>query len=208
MELPHGLLNSPLPPAPSASPQEGGGATPHIVRFLIIIEYVGENRWVLHPLEVCARRMTKIFKRGMITEGYCWKSLPDHQKDIYWERWKVWRVDARAPRLGMRPDFVTNEAWNRYRGYWASADFKAELVRRREEHTQATPNRSIDEKQLYYDAVGECSKERVYGLVSLAKRKRRYEDPDASTSREPMVRRSKLDAVVQRLAQFKAFVQS
>ncbi|KAK9093314.1 hypothetical protein Syun_028225 [Stephania yunnanensis] len=31
----------------------------------------------------------------------------------------------------------------------------AELVRRHEEHTQATPDRPIDEKQLYYDAAGE-----------------------------------------------------
>ncbi|KAK9139763.1 hypothetical protein Scep_009444 [Stephania cephalantha] len=89
-----------------------------------------------------------------------------------------------------------------------SARFHAELVRRREEHTQARPDWLIDEKQLYYDATGECSKGRVYGLGSLAKRKRIYEDPDASTSREPMVRRSELDAVVQRLAQFEAFVQS
>ncbi|KAK9100722.1 hypothetical protein Scep_024152 [Stephania cephalantha] len=84
----------------------------------------------------------------------------------------------------------------------------AELVRRREEHTQATPDRPIDEKHLYYDAALECSKGRVYGLGSLAKRKRRYEDLGASTSREPMVRRLELDAVVQRLAQFEAFVQS
>ncbi|KAK9140038.1 hypothetical protein Scep_009719 [Stephania cephalantha] len=53
------------------------------------------------------------------------------------------------------------------------------LVRRREEHTQATPDQPIDEKQLYYDATRECSKGRVYGLGSLAKRKRRYEDPGA-----------------------------
>ncbi|KAK9100410.1 hypothetical protein Scep_023840 [Stephania cephalantha] len=32
--------------------------------------------------------------------------------------------------------------------------------------------------------------------------------PGASTSREPMVRRSEFDAVVQRLAQFEAFLQS
>ncbi|KAK9104728.1 hypothetical protein Scep_021572 [Stephania cephalantha] len=89
-----------------------------------------------------------------------------------------------------------------------SARFYAELVRRREEHTQATSDQPIDEKQLYYDAIGECSKGRVYGLGSLAKRKRRYEDPGTSTFREPMVRRSELDAVVQRLAQFEAFVQS
>ncbi|KAK9112158.1 hypothetical protein Scep_019677 [Stephania cephalantha] len=94
--------------------------------------------------------MTKIFKWGMITEGYCWKSLPDRQKDIYWERWKPYfrwdlsideaiervvydskacvRYDAlmhELRALGVRPDFVTNEAWNRYREYWTFADFKA-----------------------------------------------------------------------------------
>ncbi|KAK9083168.1 hypothetical protein Scep_029639 [Stephania cephalantha] len=33
-----------------------------------------------------------------------------------------------------------------------STRFHAKLMRRREEHTQATPDRPIDEKQLYYDA--------------------------------------------------------
>ncbi|KAK9126269.1 hypothetical protein Scep_015115 [Stephania cephalantha] len=47
-----------------------------------------------------------------------------------------------------------------------------------------------------------------YGLGSLAKRKRGYEDPGANTSRELMVRRSECYAVVQRLVQFKAFIQS
>ncbi|KAK9093129.1 hypothetical protein Syun_028040 [Stephania yunnanensis] len=56
--------------------------------------------------------------------------------------------------------------------------------------------------------MGECSKGRVYGLGSLVKRNRRYEDPGASMSQEPMVRHSELDAVAQRLAQFEVFVQS
>ncbi|KAK9100656.1 hypothetical protein Scep_024086 [Stephania cephalantha] len=89
-----------------------------------------------------------------------------------------------------------------------SARFHADLMRRREEHTQATPDRPIDEKQIYYDVAGVCSKGRVYGLGSLANKKRRYEDHGASTSQEPMVRHIELDAVVQRLAQFEAFVQS
>ncbi|KAK9148168.1 hypothetical protein Scep_006925 [Stephania cephalantha] len=131
--------------------------------------------------------------------------------------------------LGVRPNFVTNEAWNKYLEYWATVDFKArsekasqnrknkkgnpgtgpskhtdgtrsfltyedilaldrdeddevtpndlvlhvhtkdhdvvtfidnrsarfhaELLRRREQHTQATLDQSIDEKQLYYDAA-------------------------------------------------------
>ncbi|KAK9160738.1 hypothetical protein Syun_007079 [Stephania yunnanensis] len=53
-----------------------------------------------------------------------------------------------------------------------SKRFRVKLVRRREEHTRARPDRSIDEK--YYDAARECSKGHVYG--SLSKRKRRYED--------------------------------
>ncbi|KAK9118841.1 hypothetical protein Scep_016934 [Stephania cephalantha] len=83
-----------------------------------------------------------------------------------------------------------------------------ELVRRCDEHTQATPDQLIDEEQLYCDVVGECPKGRVYGLRLHAKRKRTYEDPDVSTSRESMVRCSKFDVVLQRLAQFKDFVQS
>ncbi|KAK9158450.1 hypothetical protein Scep_005024 [Stephania cephalantha] len=151
--------------------------------------------------------------------------------------------------LGVMLNFVTDEAWNKYRDYWASADFRAssekashnrksekcgpgtgpskhtggtpffrtyedilaldkdeddevtpnyvflhvytkdhngvtfidsrsaqfhaKLVRRRDEHTQATPNQPIDEEQLYYDAAGVCPKGRVYGLKSLARKKRR-----------------------------------
>ncbi|KAK9121616.1 hypothetical protein Syun_019233 [Stephania yunnanensis] len=55
-------------------------------------------------------------------------------------------------------------------------EIQAEIMRRHEEHTQATPDQPIDEKQLYYDAAEECSKGRVYGLGSLAKMTRRYED--------------------------------
>ncbi|KAK9083888.1 hypothetical protein Scep_030359 [Stephania cephalantha] len=80
----------------------------------------------------------------------------------------------------------------------------AEIVRRREQHTQATPDHLIDEDQLYYDAAGEYPKGCVYGLRSLAKRKKRYDDPGANTSRELMVRHLELDAAVQRHAQFEA----
>ncbi|KAK9091995.1 hypothetical protein Syun_026906 [Stephania yunnanensis] len=89
-----------------------------------------------------------------------------------------------------------------------STQFHAKLVRRREEHTQATLDQLIDEEQLYYDAAGVCPKGSVYGLRSLARKKRRYADLGASTSQESMVRRSEFDAVVQRLPQFEAFVQS
>ncbi|KAK9094311.1 hypothetical protein Scep_025780 [Stephania cephalantha] len=170
--------------------------------------------------------------------------------------------------LGVRLDFVTDEAWNRYRDYWASADLRARsekashnektenggpgigpskhtggtqsfrtyediLALDKDEDDEVTPNdvflhvhtkdhdgvtfidseismsfHPIDEEQLYYDAAGVCPKGRVYRLGSLARKTRRYADPGASTSQEPMVRRSEFDAVVQRLAQFEDFVQS
>ncbi|KAK9168749.1 hypothetical protein Syun_000889 [Stephania yunnanensis] len=164
--------------------------------------------------------------------------------------------------LGLRPDFITDEAWNIYRDYWASTDFRArsekashnrknekggpgtgpsmhtsgtrsfrtyedilaldkdeddkvtpndvflhvhtedhdgvtfidnrsgqfhrKLVRRRDEHIQATPDQSINKKQLYYDVAGDCPKGRVYRLRSLARKKRRCAYLGASTSHEPM----------------------
>ncbi|KAK9157823.1 hypothetical protein Scep_004397 [Stephania cephalantha] len=181
MELPRGLLNGPLPPAPSASHQEGGGAMPHIVRFPIIIESVRYGA-LMHELRV----------------------------------------------LGVMPEFVTYEAWNRYREYWASAYFKARfekashnrkskkgcpgtgpskhtcgtrsfwtyedvLALDRDQDDEVTLNdvflhvhtknhngvTFIDNRSARFHSCGRCSKGRVYGLGSLAKRKRRYEDPGA-----------------------------
>ncbi|KAK9114651.1 hypothetical protein Syun_021448 [Stephania yunnanensis] len=154
--------------------------------------------------------------------------------------------------LGVRLDFVTDEAWNRYRDYMATyfktRSEKASHNRKNEKgdlgtgpskHTggtrsfrtyedildldkdgddEVTPNdvflhvhtkdhdgvTFIDSRSMQFHAkLG-----RVYGLGSLVGKKRRYAGPGASTSQEPMVRRSEFDAVVQRLAQFEAFVQS
>ncbi|KAK9166753.1 hypothetical protein Scep_001944 [Stephania cephalantha] len=153
MELPRRLLSNPLLPAPSATPQEGGGGTPHIALNEDEDDKVTPNDVFLHV------------------------HTKDHDGVTF--------IDSRSSRF-----YVT-----------------VKLVRRREQHTQDTPDQSIDEEQLYYDAAEECPKGRVYGLGSLAKRNRRY-DPGASTSRELMVRSSELDVVVQRLAQFEAYVQS
>ncbi|KAK9142749.1 hypothetical protein Syun_012149 [Stephania yunnanensis] len=163
--------------------------------------------------------------------------------------------------LGVRPDFVNDEAWNIYNEYWASVDFDARSdkashnikhkkagsctrhskhtsgtwtfrtyedilaldkdednevtpndvflhvhTKDHDEHTRATPDQSIDEAQLYYDATWVCLKGRVYGLESLAKKKRRYANPGASTSQELKVRHLEFDALVQKLAKFEAFV--
>ncbi|KAK9093086.1 hypothetical protein Syun_027997 [Stephania yunnanensis] len=181
----------------------------------------------------------------MITEGYCWKPVPDHQKEIYWERWKPYfrwdplideaivraAYDAKAcfratskktshnrknekggPGTGPSKNIGGTRSFRIYEDILAldkdeddevtpndvflyvhtkdhdgvtfidnrSTQFYAKLVRRREEHTHATLDQSIAKKHLYYDAVypNGC----VYGLRSLARKNRRYADPEASTS--------------------------
>ncbi|KAK9092334.1 hypothetical protein Syun_027245 [Stephania yunnanensis] len=116
----------------------------------------------LHPSHFCARRMTKVFKRWMIPEGYCWKSVPPHHKDQYWRQWKIYfRWDDALPedlvraaydRLAgtrytalmhklkknrVQPVYVTDEAWRRYLQYWESEDFQARS-------RQATENRNTE----------------------------------------------------------------
>ncbi|KAK9095116.1 hypothetical protein Scep_026585 [Stephania cephalantha] len=59
---------------------------------------------------------------------------------------------------------------------------KAKLQRRRQELTQTTPDQQVDDEAVYYKVAGECPKGRVYSLRSLGRKKRRYVDPDASTS--------------------------
>ncbi|KAK9085600.1 hypothetical protein Sjap_026011 [Stephania japonica] len=51
----------------------------------------------------------------------------------------------------------------------------AQLESRRQELTQATLDRPVDEMALYYDMVGDCTKGRVYGLRSLGSMKRRID---------------------------------
>ncbi|KAK9148021.1 hypothetical protein Scep_006778 [Stephania cephalantha] len=58
----------------------------------------------------------------------------------------------------------------------------AKLQRRRQELTQTTSDQPVDDEAVYYKVAGECPKGRVYGLGSLGRKKRRYADPDASTS--------------------------
>ncbi|KAK9123653.1 hypothetical protein Sjap_013255 [Stephania japonica] len=111
--------------------------------------YITINNKSLHPSDICARKMTDTFKKGMIPEGCRWKCVPQYQRDIYWERWRSYfdwdpritakimaayerhakvRYKALMNKLlskGERPIYVTEEAWSRYVEYWESDDFKA-----------------------------------------------------------------------------------
>ncbi|KAK9096439.1 hypothetical protein Sjap_021936 [Stephania japonica] len=52
----------------------------------------------LHPSHFCARRMTKVFKRWMIPEGYCWKSHRLIIKTNTARQWKIFfRWDDALP---------------------------------------------------------------------------------------------------------------
>ncbi|KAK9170132.1 hypothetical protein Syun_002272 [Stephania yunnanensis] len=59
---------------------------------------------------------------------------------------------------------------------------EAKLQRRCQDLIQTTPDQPVDNEAVYYKVVGECPKGRVYSLRSLGRKKRKYVDPDASTS--------------------------
>ncbi|KAK9169117.1 hypothetical protein Syun_001257 [Stephania yunnanensis] len=145
------------PPRP---PQRPGMEAPRVQGIPITLI---ANDTELHPSHFCARRMTKVFKRWMIPEGYCWKSVPPHQKDQYWRQWKIFfRWDDALPEDLVRAAYdrlagtrytalmhklkknrarkwfyVTDEAWRRYLQYWESEDFQARS-------RQATENRNTE----------------------------------------------------------------
>ncbi|KAK9118599.1 hypothetical protein Scep_016692 [Stephania cephalantha] len=114
--------------------------------------------------------------------------------------------------LGVRPDFVTNEAWNRYRDYRASADFrarseKASHNRKNEKgdpgtgplkHTDGTWSFRTYEDILALDKDedDEVTPNDVFLHVHT-------KDHDGAK----LVKRQ-FDSNVQRLAQFEAFMQS
>ncbi|KAK9118239.1 hypothetical protein Scep_016332 [Stephania cephalantha] len=50
------------------------------------------------------------------------------------------------------------------------------------EATQTTSDQPVDDEAVYYKVAGKCPNGRVYSLRSLGRKKRRYVDPDASTS--------------------------
>ncbi|KAK9119342.1 hypothetical protein Scep_017435 [Stephania cephalantha] len=60
--------------------------------------------------------------------------------------------------------------------------FVDKLQKRRQELTQTTPDQPVDDEAVYYKVAGDCPKGCVYSLRSLWRKKRRYVDPDASTS--------------------------
>ncbi|KAK9163791.1 hypothetical protein Syun_004693 [Stephania yunnanensis] len=68
-----------------------------------------------------------------------------------------------------------------YKGRLENGQEDVKLQMRRQELTQTTPDQPVDDEAVYYKVAGVCPKGRVYSLRSLG-RKRRYVDPDASTT--------------------------
>ncbi|KAK9123603.1 hypothetical protein Sjap_013205 [Stephania japonica] len=108
---PRQLPHVEMPHDPASPPELTGDRDEPRIRITV------KNK-SLHPSDVCARKMTDTFKKDMIPEGCRWKYIPQYQRDIYWETWKLLSK-------GERPIYVTEEAWRRYVEYWESDDFKA-----------------------------------------------------------------------------------
>ncbi|KAJ0977711.1 hypothetical protein J5N97_013185 [Dioscorea zingiberensis] len=43
---------------------------------------------VLHPFDVCARRITTIFKERLDENGHCWKNVSMETKEFYWNEFQ------------------------------------------------------------------------------------------------------------------------
>ncbi|KAK9087526.1 hypothetical protein Syun_029920 [Stephania yunnanensis] len=88
----------------------------------------------------------------------------------YWSlkrTYKVWNASLEWSTAGIRKTYIKGDA---------------KLQRKCRELTQTTPDQSVDDEAVYIKVAGECPKGHVYNLRSLGRKKRRYVDPDASTS--------------------------
>ncbi|KAK9137779.1 hypothetical protein Sjap_008373 [Stephania japonica] len=133
------------------------------------------NDTELHPSHFCARRMTKVFKRWMIPEGYCWKSvffrwddtIPEDLIRAVYDRLAGTRYTVLMHKLKknrVQPVYVTDEAWRRYLEYWESEDF---LARSR----QATANRNTE-----VEGLGTGPSKHSGGFVSFMTTQERLND--------------------------------
>ncbi|KAK9098535.1 hypothetical protein Syun_025580 [Stephania yunnanensis] len=51
--------------------------------------YLIAEHVLLHPSSVSTKKLSLVFKRGYLKEGWKWEYVPQSQRDIYWLRWKV-----------------------------------------------------------------------------------------------------------------------
>ncbi|XP_039117863.1 uncharacterized protein LOC120253626 [Dioscorea cayenensis subsp. rotundata] len=108
---------------------------------------------VLHPSDVCARRITSIFKERMDENGHCWKNVSKETKDFYWNEFQkhfIWdesissiiklawqRKAAERYRSLMcvfrkgkgKTLYVSDTAWQKWNEAWNSSDFKAKSLK-------------------------------------------------------------------------------
>ncbi|KAK9145179.1 hypothetical protein Sjap_005082 [Stephania japonica] len=125
--LPH-LPKVEIPHAPAPPPELRGERDVPRIRIII-------KNGSLHPSDICARKTTDAFKKGMISEGYRWKygyfdwdpQITARIMAAYESKVKV-RYKALMYDLlteSERPIYVTEAAWHKYEEYWESDDFKA-----------------------------------------------------------------------------------
>ncbi|KAK9100085.1 hypothetical protein Scep_023515 [Stephania cephalantha] len=81
----------------------------------------------------------------------------------------------------MEYDGIVLDSWSRWAAYGVLHDPEMRSM----ETLGADPDYTglkLDDEAVYYKVADECPKGRVYSLRSLGRKKRRYVDPDASTS--------------------------
>ncbi|KAG8661886.1 uncharacterized protein LOC110606300 isoform X4 [Manihot esculenta] len=103
----------------------------------------------LHPSDVCARKITSIFKIRLDKDGYCWKSVSKETKDLYWEEFQkhfiwdetnsslikiAWQRKAAERYRSLMCSFrkgkeksmhVPDITWQKWNEAWSTEDFKS-----------------------------------------------------------------------------------
>ncbi|XP_021687585.2 uncharacterized protein LOC110669952 isoform X8 [Hevea brasiliensis] len=102
----------------------------------------------LHPSDVCARKITSIFREKLDEDGYCWKNVSKETKDFYWQEFQkcfMWdevvstlvktawqRKAAERYRALMhkirkgkeRSIHLSDATWNKWNEAWSTPEFK------------------------------------------------------------------------------------
>ncbi|KAK9087521.1 hypothetical protein Syun_029915 [Stephania yunnanensis] len=212
---PRPLPSLPLNPSPSAVAAFESLAEPSAILFVVVVDSVPRRPIV--DTQRSIREMAELYgsEKSFIVEAHRALSGLHSTALIALERFEL-TSNLKETNTSETPPTV-NELYLHLHAVnqdgvtfidTRSERFYAKLQMRRRELTQATPNQLVDDEVVYYNVTGKCPKGRVYGLRSLGRKKRKYADPGATTSKLPeMVPRSEFDRFVEQLRQVVAFMQ-
>ncbi|KAK9142983.1 hypothetical protein Syun_012383 [Stephania yunnanensis] len=148
--------------------------------FFAVALYIDNARWDGVPFMIKAGMGLIKHIIDLATNELILRDVPDEAILV--------KVNNKIPGLGaavgcFRIEFVYKEKYNEeIPDSYKHLLLDAKLQRRRQELTQTTLDQPVDDEAVYYKVAGDCPKGCVYSLRSLWRKKRRYVDPDASTS--------------------------